>query len=151
MNNSFLRFILLLIFSVSFAYCSNDSEIETSPQQTTDDFAKSAIQPNRRTSMYGGIGAYSVNARIESDEKEGDIVENINSDLDGNTVPDIDDLSTKYQKPIVVGKCNDFIKTISKNGLNGEETGIALYYILSNLDVKQLPDIYKNNIKNLFN
>jgi len=125
------------------------SEIESA--KTTDAVRAAGVQQNTINSLYGGVGGYPMNVRVESDEAEDELVENVNSDLDGNTIPDINDLSSVHQKPIVVNKCNEFISSVNKNGLNGEQTGIALYYILSNLNVNQLPDIYKNNIKNLFN
>lgn len=58
---------------------SNDSEIETAPQQTTDDFAQSGIQPNNF--FYGSYGVpYSRGTghlTLESRKKAINIIEKI--------------------------------------------------------------------------
>jgi translation elongation factor EF-G len=149
---------------------TNDSEIETAPQQTTDDFAKSAIQPNRY--YYGFAGTpYSHGSKIRSEsEKERakklmkDMIENIlnkndyyndivkqykDSDVNKNGIPDLDELNDAFHKPVVVKKTKDLLRSIEMNGLNGEETGIVLNFILKNIDLSEIPQEYKTNLRKL--
>jgi hypothetical protein len=150
----------------------NNTEIETAPQQTSDEFAASAIQPNRR--YYGIGGAYSSGTMVrgegvedieELDETAKDnmkkiiedilskrgnnsgIVDKTDPDINQNKIPDLEDLSSKYQKPIAAKRAQEMLNTISKNNLNGEEIGIILNYLLSNIDITQIPNEYKRAIK----
>lgn len=79
---------------------TNDSEIETAPQQTTDKFAKSAVQPNRwyygadgtpysrgsRSGSGGLAGIYEDGEEVNEDEE---LAESINKDKIRKMVEDI--------------------------------------------------------------
>lgn len=150
---------------------TNDTEIEVPDQQTSDEFAAQAIQPHR---YYYGLGgtAYShghhVQAESELTEAEiaeakmKDMIENLmnsktkgnemvkrksNVDVNRNEIPDIEELATTHKKPIVVKKTQEIIKTIEMNNLNGEEVGIVINYILSNIDLSKIPSDYKTLLR----
>jgi hypothetical protein len=150
----------------------SNSEIETAPQQTSDDFADSAIQPNRRYYGYGGT-PYSHGRRITGegeDDLEGEelaeakmkkMVEDILSqksdsrdmvkkngvsDINRNNIPDMEELA--QIKPVVGKKVEDVLKTISMNNLTGEEIGVVINYLLTNIDLSEVPSDYKKLLKN---
>lgn len=147
---------------------TNDSEIEVPDQQTSDEFAKSAIQPNRMYYAVGGT-AYSHGARVQSENEVNeaknklkkmveDLLSNRNntsdivkkrkySDVNRNDIPDLEELATKHQKPIAAKRAQEILNSIKKNNLNGEELGIVLNYIITNIDTNQLPNDYKRIIK----
>lgn len=115
---------------------SNTSQIEVPNQQTTDDFVAKAIQPNK---PIGGIANY--NFRRIGENK----IKNIISNLLENETKDIKELSNT--KPISVNKAREVINTIKKNALNSEEIGILLKYIFDNINLTELPQAYKDNLK----
>lgn len=148
---------------------TNDSEIETAPQATSDDHAKNAIQPNR---YYYGVGgtAYSHGARVQSESeidevarrKMEDMIENLigqragdtdmvkryqDTDVNRNQIPDLEELATTFQKPVVAKKAQEVLKTMEMNNLSGEEVGIVINYILTNVDLSQVPRDYKALLK----
>lgn len=147
---------------------TNDSEIETAPQGTSDDHAKAAIQPNR---YYYGVGgtAYSHGARVQSESEEDiaeammkDMIENLigqragdtdmvkryrDTDVNRNDIPDLEELATSYQKPVVAKKAQEVLKTMEMNNLSGEEIGIVINYILTNVDLSQVPQDYKRLLR----
>jgi len=146
----------------------NNSEIETAPQQTTDDFANSAIQPNRYFYGLGGT-AYSHGQHIQAEseknrvaeEKMKKIIEDLtnksgdremvkrykDNDVNRNEIPDLEELSTKYQKPIVAKKAQELLKTFEMNQLTGEEIGIVINYILTNINIADIPMDYKSLLR----
>lgn len=154
---------------------TNDSEIETSPQQTSDEFVDSAMQPNRQ--FYGlGSTSYSRGARVQHENIEEEVEEldevardrmkkmvedllsdkssNNNlvskykqSDINRNEIPDLDELSKSYQKPIPAKKSQEMLDTITKNNLNGEEVAIILHFIINNIDTSQIPKDFRRIIK----
>jgi hypothetical protein len=147
---------------------TNDSEIETSPQGTTDAHASTAIQPNRYYYGAGGSayshGAHVSNESIEdklAESKMKKIIEDLtnkgqdrdmvkrynDSDVNRNNIPDIEELATTYKKPIVAKKAEGLIKTFEMNRLNGEEVGIVINYILTHVDLTAIPQDYKNLLK----
>jgi len=67
------------------------------------------------------------------------------SDVNRNGIPDIKDLSDT--KMIIVGKLRDVLDTIQSSNLSGEEVGIVLNHLLSNIDSSQIPIDYKNIIR----
>jgi hypothetical protein len=67
------------------------------------------------------------------------------SDVNRNGIPDIKDLSDT--KMIIVGKLRDVLDTIESSNLSGEEVGIVLNHLLSNIDSSQIPIDYKNIIR----
>jgi len=148
----------------------NNSEIETSPQGTSDDHASNAIQPNRYFYGYGG-SAYSHGSRgggmAESDVdkvaeskmkkiiedlidkgEDRDMVRRFNdSDVNRNKIPDLEELSTTRQKPIVARKAQELLKSFDMNRLNGEEVGIVINYILTNVNLSEIPQDYKTLLR----
>lgn len=123
---------------------ANDSEIEVAPQQTTDDFASQAIQPNRGVNGYAGTG-YAT--RRVGESKAEIIIKRLieNDGVINNEIPNIGELSKS--KPIVGNKCQEIIDTISKNNLNGSEIASMLSYILANINVDNIPQEYRNILK----
>lgn len=147
---------------------TNDSEIETSPQGTSDDHADAAIQPNRYFYGFGGT-AYSHGHRVQAAEgvdklaeaKMKKIIEDLANksqdremvrrykdiDVNRNEIPDLEELATTYKKPIVAKKAQGLLKTFEMNHLNGEEIGIVINFILTNVDLSEIPQDYKNLLK----
>lgn len=156
---------------------TNNTEIEVPDQQTSDEFAAQAIQPNRYYYGYGGTayshggGHVTSEAHLnESDLSEAelaeakmkDMIENLlgsrnkntdmvtkqtNPDVNRNQIPDLEELATKHQKPIVAKKTQEIIKTMEMNKLSGEEIGIVINYILNNVDLSQIPRDYKRLLR----
>lgn len=152
---------------------TNDSEIETAPQGTSDDHANAAIQPNRYFYGFGGT-AYSHGHRVQAAEsveksekdklaeaKMRDMIENLatrandrdmvkrykDTDVNRNEIPDLEELATTYKKPIVAKKAEGLLRTFEMNRLNGEEIGIVINYLLTNIDLNDVPNDYKNLLK----
>lgn len=149
---------------------TNDSEIETAPHATSDDHANAAIQPNRHFNGLDG-GAYSHGAHVRGESVEDriaeakmkKIIEDLtnkdndremvkrynNNDVNRNNIPDIEELSTTFKKPIVAKKAQGLLDSFGMNRLNGEEIGIALNFILTNIDTNSIPQDYKNILKKI--
>jgi hypothetical protein len=148
---------------------TNDTEIEVPDQQTSDEFAQQAIQPNRYYYGYGGT-AYSHGHTVEGELTESelaeakmkDMIENLMNnksdrrdlvkkrtptDVNRNEIPDLEELSTKFNKPVVAKKTEDILKTMEMNKLSGEEVGIVINYILNNVDLSQIPREYKRLLR----
>jgi len=156
----------------------NDTEIETAPQQTSDEFAASAIQPNRYFYGIGGTG-YSHGARVQSEGEGEELEESVgldevarakmrkmvedllstkngdnlvskykDTDINRNDIPDLSDLAQSYQKPIPAKKAQEMLDTIQKNNLNGEEVAIILNFMINNIDTSQIPNDFRRMIKN---
>jgi len=141
---------------------SVDSEINSSPQETSDDFEQTATQPNRFYYTYAG-SPYSrgirvhesdmirdvIESMLKSKDNKDDIVKRYNDvDVNQNKILDIEELQSERNKPIVVKKTKDLMNSIDKNNLNGEEVGMVLNFIISNLKTDEIPQIYKKEIKN---
>jgi len=148
----------------------SDSEIETSPQGTTDDYANDAIQPNNYFYGLGGT-AYSRGYHVQGENIENEdtiaeakmkkIIEDLtnkgqyrdmvkrykDTDINRNNIPDLEELVTTHKKPIVAKKAQSLLKTFDMNHLNGEEIGIVINYILTNIDLNNIPQDYKNILK----
>jgi len=133
----------------------NNSEIETAPQATTDDFASMAIQPNRY--LYGVTGsAYSHGSRggtmesVEAKDKMIKLLEEMGvqqpsiNDINDNQIPDISELQIH-----ISNKIDAIVKTVDDNGLESPSVMIILNEILSKLIVK-LDENDFNTIKNKF-
>ena len=129
----------------------NNSEIETAPQATNDQFAATAIQPNRYLYGVSGTG-YSRGANFNTMEsidklakdKMINLLETISGDAgdsNNNNTADIKELS-----PNVASKVNILISTVNKNNLNSNEITIMLNEILKAL-VPQLDDADRQSIK----
>ena len=68
-----------------------------------------------------------------------------NSDVNRNKIPDIEELSDTQM--IIVGKLKDLIGSMGSTNMNGEELGITLNYIISNVNTSQIPNDYKAIIR----
>lgn len=123
---------------------TNDTEIEVAPQQTTDDYVSQSIQPDITLNGYAGTG-YST--RRVGEAKIKSLVQKIleNGDINNNQIPDIQELSKT--KPIAANKAQEIIDTISKNNLSGVEIAALLGFILSNIDMNNIPQEYRNTLK----
>ena len=141
---------------------TNDTEIYVPDQQTGDEFAAQALQPNQYYKGFGGTpytrGAITVGENDDiAESKMKDMIENILgdksnnidmvkrkniSDVNRNDIPDISTLSN----PIVSKKTSDIINTINKNNLSGEEISIILNNIISSLNINEIPQDYKKII-----
>jgi len=126
----------------------NNSEIKTAPQNTTDQFNSTAIQPNRY--LYGVTGsAYSAGARagtMEGVAKDkmlkllediGQPISNDMSDINNNNITDIKELSQN-----VASKLKILISTVEKNNLNSEQVTMILNTLLTSL----IPKLDENGI-----
>jgi hypothetical protein len=60
--------------------------------------------------------------------------------LDKDTIPDITELKTVYEKPMVVRKLNILLDIIKKENLKGEELTILLNHLLDNVDIYSMTD-----------
>lgn len=148
---------------------ANNSEIETAPQGTSDDHARNAIQPNRYFYGFGGT-AYSHGHRVQAAESVEDklaetkmkkIIEDLtnkagdrdmvkrykDTDVNRNEIPDLEELATTFKKPIVAKKAQALLGSFDMNRLNGEEIGIVINYILTNVDLSDIPQDYKNLLR----
>ena len=133
----------------------NNSEIETAPQATTDDFAAMAIQPNRY--LYGVTGsAYSHGSRggtmesVEAKDKMIKLLEEMGvqpppiNDINNNQIPDISELQSH-----ISNKIDSIVLTVEDNNLDSPSVAIIINEILSKLIVK-LDENDFNKIKNKF-
>jgi hypothetical protein len=73
------------------------------------------------------------------------VKKNSNGDINRNDIPDIEELEDT--KMIVVGKVKDLIDSITSANLNGEEIGMIVNYMITNMDTAAIPSDYKNIIK----
>ena len=60
--------------------------------------------------------------------------------LDKDNIPDITELKTVYEKPMVVRKLNILLDIINKENLKGEELTILLNHLLDNIDIYSMSD-----------
>lgn len=65
------------------------------------------------------------------------------SDVNRNNVPDIQELNNS----VVISKTNEFLNTVNSNDLSGEDLGVIINHILTNVNLKDIPTDYKNLIK----
>lgn len=154
----------------------NNTEIEVSPQQTSDDFVTLALQ-RKNFNFIGGPHPYSgtdrttsrlpegedVNEKDEIDEAE-DLMRKMVEDIVRNKLNDagmvkksvnqdvnrndIPDMEELgNEKPTPVSYANDFISNINTVPLHGDEKAIILNYILSNFDTSDISNDYKNILR----
>jgi len=156
----------------------SNSEIETGPtigtddeadkgiSPTTDDIAKMAMQ-KRRWPLFGSN--YSSGKRVAmpeshkilAKERMGELIEDLmdkksdnydmvknksNQDINRNDVPDIDDITSKNQA--LANKAKELIRIMGTQSISGDEVGVLLNYIVSNLNTDEIPQDYKKIIKN---
>lgn len=153
---------------------TNNSEIETGPVQapfnddsdyekgisTTTDRASRYRAPKFWWNSYFGGTAYSHGVRNSSTIQENDykqmikellsqkspdndvVTKYLDTDINKNNIPDLEELSN----PAAVNKTKDFLNVIKNNHLTAEQIAIMINYILKNVDIKQIPNNYKNII-----
>jgi len=150
------------------------SQIQTAPQQTTDKFVQTARQKFRYP--YGYMGTpYSHgdtgNVKEGEDEqideaqlKMEKMVEDILSqkisqkglvqkqnvsDVNRNSIPDLDELSSKFNKQNISSNIQTLINGVNSEELSGEEKAIVLNYIIQNINTSNIENDYKNILKSL--
>ena len=147
------------------------SQIKTAPAQTTDKFVHTAAQKFRYP--YGYMGTpYSHGdkdtmigedeqideAQLKMEKMVEDIITNkfsqkdmVNkqniSDVNRNNIPDLDELSSKFNKQNISSSVQTLINGISKESLSGEEKAIILNYIIQNVGTKEIDNDYKKILK----
>lgn len=121
----------------------NNSEIKTAPQNTTDQFAQTAIQPNRYLfnvdatgGKVNGMTSEAIN-KIAKD-KMLSLLEDMTgpqlssskgiTDFNNNDISDINELPSN-----VARKLTDLVDTVFKNNLQGEQINIILQYVNTKL------------------
>tara|TARA_R110000772_G_scaffold17946_1_gene49837 strand:- start:71256 stop:72008 length:753 start_codon:yes stop_codon:yes gene_type:complete len=76
-----------------------------------------------------------------------DFVKNKNySDVNRNSIPDIDELNNS----VVISKTKGFVNSVNSNGLSGEDIGVVLDFILTNINLEEVPDDFKKMIQSKF-
>jgi hypothetical protein len=137
----------------------DESDFEKGIDQTSDDFASKT--KNTAADFFGwnsgtvtSMGGMAESTKGKLRKMAEEIVKNSNnstivdksnnySDVNSNNISDIDELG----KPVIISKVKGLIKSINSNQVNGEELGIITNYILQNLNLKEIPNNYKNIIK----
>ena len=60
--------------------------------------------------------------------------------VDKVEIPDISELKTVYEKPMVIRKLNVLLDIITKENIKGEELTILLNHLLDNVDIYSIND-----------
>ena len=105
----------------------NNSEIETAPQATSDEFNQHAIQPNRYLYNVNSVGARVNGVKNDSvaAKAKGKLINLLESlDANNNQILDINELPMSVRN-----KVNELTSTIDKNGLNDEQASMMMNYI----------------------
>ena len=149
------------------------SQIKTAPQQTTDKYAKTAKQSlpwlygwngSRYSHGMRGVGGtmYEEEELDESELKMAKMVEDILTkklnqqdfvnkqgvaDINKNQIPDLEELSSKFNKQDITNNIRNLITNIQSNELSGEEKAIVLNYIIQNIRTDDIELDYKKIIK----
>ena len=143
------------------------SDFEPGVPQTGDDFAS---KTKNRSNWYGmtnmgqpyGSGVNhavytesSIKERatklvrelMQSRSDANDFVKNKNySDVNRNAIPDIDELDNS----VVISKTKGFVNSVNGNGLSGDDIGVVLDFILTNINLEEVPDDFKKLIQSKF-
>lgn len=144
---------------------TNDTEIWTAPQQTTNDYKAGATQ-GRRFGMFGGTayshggGVHEGKAVLEMMEdlinnkakKKGDndVVKKTPSDINQNQIPDVNELFTDRKKASVANHTIGLIDSIKNGNMDEDELAMVLNALVKNVDFHGIKDEYKKEIKNRF-
>jgi hypothetical protein len=96
----------------------NNSEIKTAPQNTTDQHADTAIQPNRPLYNVNSIGGRSMGSRIQASykiakDKAITLLEDLDTDFNNNSVIDIKEIGNMDVKH----KVTELVKTLNGLGI----------------------------------
>jgi hypothetical protein len=82
------------------------------------------------------------------DNQNSGMVNKVNSpDVNRNGIPDIEELANNIGKPAAARHAQIFIYDINKTPLVGDEKAIVLNYILSNFNLNDVSDDYKNLLR----
>lgn len=129
--------------------------------ETSREFAMFTAQGPRYyyTPHYGASKVYTRESIAENKMKSmiEDLVKNKfnydddivgKSDFESNEIPNLQELKTKYEKPIIARKTKYLGDMMEREGISGEEIAIVLNYIISSIDVNEIPHNYKKIIIN---
>jgi hypothetical protein len=116
----------------------NNSEIETAPQATTDDFSQKAIQPNRYLYNVNSVGPRVMGVTAEEENKIAKdkaiaLLEDLNSDYNDNSIIDLKELPDS-----VTRKMLDLVKSVTVNGISNDSNKIDM--ILNFINTKLKPN-----------
>lgn len=74
-----------------------------------------------------------------------DIMKNNKEDsFESSTIPDLSELKTEYQKPIIARKTKYLTDMLDREGANGEEIAIVLNHLMSSLDLSKISEEHKS-------
>jgi len=65
---------------------------------------------------------------------------------DNITIPDVTELKTVHEKPMVIRKLNSLLDLINKENLKGDELSILLNHLINNIDIYSIDDKYRELI-----
>jgi hypothetical protein len=65
---------------------------------------------------------------------------------DDIVIPDVSELKTNYQKPMVIRKINSLLDLINKENLKGDELSILLNHIINNVDIYSMNEKHREVI-----
>lgn len=80
-------------------------------------------------------------------QQKGFVSKNNITDINRNKIPDIDELSTRFNKHNISSNLQSLIKGINSESLSGEEKAIILSYLISNIGMNDIEPDYKNILK----
>ena len=82
----------------------------------------------------------TVNKGIVKRMKEVDLM------VEPSSIPDISELKTNYEKPMIVRKINSLLDLINKENIKGTELSIVLNHLINNLDIYSIDDEHRQLI-----
>jgi hypothetical protein len=82
----------------------------------------------------------TVNKGIVKRMKEVDLM------IEPSSIPDISELKTNYEKPMIVRKINSLLDLINKENIKGTELSIVLNHLINNLDIYSIDDEHRQLI-----
>ena len=62
------------------------------------------------------------------------------------TIPDVTELKTVHEKPMVIRKLNSLLDLVSKENLKGDELSILLNHLVDNVDIYSIDDKFRELI-----
>lgn len=141
------------------------SDREEDIPQTTDDFGTKTKNKSNWQGMYNAGSPYGASGVVSEDEiketlrdkvrrmaeelmgdrtNDNGLVNKVNySDVNRNNIPDIEEVSDM----VIVAKTKEFINSLG-NDLSGDELGIIINHIITNVNTNEIPNDYKRLIKN---
>ncbi len=63
--------------------------------------------------------------------------------VEPTSIPDISELKTNYEKPIIVRKINSLLDLIHKENIKGTELSIVINYLIENLDIYSIDEEHR--------